>query len=127
MSTSPSAVPCNDLSILLVDDEATFRANLGHMLRDDGHDVQECESAEMALADGRHARLLITDFSMPGQNGVGLADAIHARNPGIPVVMITAHRTPTLEAQVAARPFVTLLTKPLDYDDLHALIHRLVG
>lgn len=127
MSISQSAVPCSAIQVLVVDDEEGFRANLADMLRDDGHAVVDCTSAEAALAaDLSGIAILVTDYSMPGQSGLALADQIHARHPTMPVVIVSAYRTQTLESQAKARDFVSLLSKPLEFDDLHGLIHRLV-
>jgi len=127
MSTSQCAVPCSAVRVLLVDDEETFRANLAGMLRDDGHMVIDCKSAEAALAaDTSGIAILVTDYSMPGQSGLALADKLHARHPDLPVVIVSAYRTQALEAQAKTRSFVSVLSKPLEFEELHALIHRLV-
>jgi DNA-binding NtrC family response regulator len=34
---------------------------------------------------------LITDFSMPGINGLDLIHAVHARRPGLPAILLTGH------------------------------------
>jgi DNA-binding LytR/AlgR family response regulator len=49
-----------------------------------------------------------------------------AARPDAPVVLVTAYRTHAIEAHAAARPFLTVLSKPLDYEQLRALIHELI-
>jgi CheY-like chemotaxis protein len=48
---------------------------------------------------------LITDYEMPGENGFALADDFHTHYPRVPVILVTAHRTQSLDAQVLDRPF----------------------
>ena len=62
---------------------------------------------------------------MPGENGVAFADRFHASRPDVPVVLVTAYRTHAIEALAAARPFLTALSKPIDYEQFHTLVHEL--
>jgi hypothetical protein len=45
----------------------------------------------------------------------------------VPVVLVTAYWTADLEAQIAARRFVRLYRKPVDYEELHQIVHELAG
>jgi DNA-binding NtrC family response regulator len=126
MSTSQS-MPCapNPTRILVVDDEHPFRESLAEMLRDDGHEVLDySEPADVPELDrlGR-IDLLLIDYEMPGKNGLAFADEFHAHRPGVPVLLVTAYRS-GLDAQVARRPFVTMIQKPIGYDALHRAIHE---
>jgi len=118
---------CSDISILLVEDEHSFRAGLGGLLRDDGHEVLEyAEPAHLPpLATLGHVHLLLSDYDMPSENGLSLADRFHALHPAVPIILVTAYRTNHLDAEVARRPFVRLVEKPIPYDTVHALIHQL--
>jgi DNA-binding NtrC family response regulator len=120
---------CSAIGILLVDDEASFRTSLAETLRDDGHQVLDYRApAEIpALADLGQIGVLVTDFEMPGKTGIALADDFHAHHPATPVLLVTAYRTQALEAQAAARPYLRLFHKPVDYDAIHALIHEIAG
>jgi two-component system nitrogen regulation response regulator GlnG len=116
---------CNAIGILLLDDERSFRMSLSEMLRDDGHEVREYAApADLpALATLGRVGILVTDYEMPGKNGLALADDFHTHHPHLPVILITAYRTQSLEAQALDRPFLRLMSKPIDYEVLHALIH----
>jgi DNA-binding NtrC family response regulator len=94
------------------------------MLRDDGHEVlaYEAPAAIPPLDTLVGVELLLTDYEMPQTNGLELADRFHALHPTIPVLLTTAYRT-GLEAEVARRPFVRMIQKPIPYDTLHAMIH----
>jgi CheY-like chemotaxis protein len=120
---------CSDMSILLVEDEHVFRVGLGGMLRADGHDVLEyAESGHLPpLAILGHVSLLLCDFEMPGQNGLVLADRFHAAHPAVPIILLTGYPAQLLDGEVAARNFVYLAEKPVTYDELHALLHKVVA
>src|SRR5690348_4212966 len=94
MSSFHSTASCRAIRVVLVEDEAAFRESLAEMLRDDGHEVLAyAEPASIPPFDslGR-VDLLLTDYDMPGKNGLVLADELHAHRPSVPVLLATAHR-----------------------------------
>jgi DNA-binding NtrC family response regulator len=112
-------------SILLVDDEGSFRDSLAEMLRDDGHEVLAYPEPDALppLDTLSGVDLLLTDYDMPKTNGLTLADRFHAVHPTVPVLLATAYRT-GLGDEVARRPFVRMVQKPIPYETLHRLIHE---
>lgn len=66
--------------------------------------------------------MLIVDYQMNGEDGLSFADHFHAAYPDVPVLMVTAYWSTFLDAEVAARGFVTLRRKPIDYDELASLL-----
>ena len=116
---------CEVQPILLVDDDPTFRSALAAILAGDGHAVHDygAPSEVPTLATLGHIAAVITDYEMPGENGLAFADRFHAAHPRVPVVLVTGHRMRQLEDQAATREFLYLLRKPIDYDELHALLH----
>jgi DNA-binding NtrC family response regulator len=115
------------MRILLVDDEASFRSALAGALEDDGHPVSAFGSVEdvpdvAMLAD---VSVLVTDYDLPGESGFDLADRLHARFPEVPVVVVTAYRNETVDGAAAIRDRLHILDKPLDYETVHTLLHRL--
>jgi DNA-binding NtrC family response regulator len=112
-------------TIVLLDDDEGFRNALAENLRDDGYHVVEYATAHdvpplAALGD---VQGVVTDYDMPGTNGLTFADAFHAAYPKVPIIMVTGVCTKSLEAQAATRRFVCLLRKPIQYDQLHHLLH----
>ncbi|MCG3147040.1 MAG: Sensor histidine kinase RcsC [Verrucomicrobiae bacterium] len=88
---SPPPTAPQTLHILLVDDERMILDVLTDYLTGDGHAVATATGCEQALAKFTQAKfdLVITDRSMPGGSGEQLAAALKARQPSIPVVMLT--------------------------------------
>ena len=83
-------------TILLVDDEDVVRAATAEMLEDIGYKVVQADSGGAALAllrSGQAVDLIVTDFLMPGMNGVELIR--HARNiaPAVQALVISGYST----------------------------------
>lgn len=130
-ATGPTPPVCRHVKILLLEDDPAFRAALDANLTNDGHEVVAFASPRFApppteLAD---AQLVITDQVMAAGDLTGLefADAFHVAHPEVPVVLVTSCAAGRLNDEIAARSFVHLRRKPIDYDDLQALLHRLVA
>ena len=112
--------------ILVVDDEARMAQVVAAALRRAGHECETCASAEAALAalDERAVDVVVTDWKMPGMDGVELLRRVHARRPGLPVILLTAHGTvPSAVAAMREGAF-DYVTKPFDNDELRAIVAR---
>ncbi len=83
-------------TILLVDDEELVRTGTADMLRDLGYEVVQASSGAEALRmlrSGIEVDLLITDFLMPGMNGVALIEHATALSKGLKVLLVTGYST----------------------------------
>jgi DNA-binding NtrC family response regulator len=110
--------------ILVVDDDRDFRAGLAANLRDDGYEVREFDSprALPALDTLGDVDAVVSDYQMGQYDGLRLADRFHASHPATPFIMVTAYWSHHLEAEVAKRKFIVMRRKPLDYEDLVAVL-----
>jgi DNA-binding NtrC family response regulator len=112
--------------VLVVDADQCFRSGLAENLRDDGHEVRDYAGPEevpllAALAD---IAVAILDYCPPSPDRLALADALHLAMPDAAVIMVTAYYSDPNEVEVTSRPFVHLQSRPLEYEVLHGLIHR---
>ena len=86
------AAPVVALRILVVEDEGAVRSTVRRQLETLGHSVLLAESAAAALPilQGGHAvDLLLSDVVLgSGMNGIDLADAARAIQPGLPVIFM---------------------------------------
>jgi two-component system response regulator AtoC len=121
--------PCSGITVVVVDDDASFRSGVAANLDDDGHVVHEYEDPREVPADSLEtADVVVSDYQMAEVDGITFADDVHARRPDLSVVLATAYWTVEIEAEVAARRgFVRLCRKPVDYDELHLLVHELAA
>lgn len=118
----PAKVP----TILLVDDDQALLRLLTLHLKSAGYAVEAVTSGEEALAKLHVFRplLVITDLWMDGMDGMTLFDRIHATNPWLPVMVLTAHGTIAHAVEATQRGAFSYLTKPFDSDELTALVER---
>jgi CheY-like chemotaxis protein len=81
-------------SILVVEDEPLVSDTMRLLLTTDGHSVEVVDDGETAwarYAEGKYD-LVMTDYSMPGIDGLDLAGLIKARAPKQRVVLVTAYQ-----------------------------------
>ena len=97
---SPAPIPreadrrSRALRILLVDDDELVRTGTSAMLEDLGHIVTAVGSATEALGrlrEGVVVDVVITDYAMPGMNGVAMADRLRSLRPDVPVLLASGY------------------------------------
>ncbi len=110
--------------ILVVDDEASITALVGPVLHHLGYHARVCQSPEEALAAFNASPgefdALLTDFSMPGMNGLELTAAIRAFRPDLPVVIMTGFLRAHDLAPLRDSGVHHLINKPFTMDILAA-------
>jgi len=116
-------------SVWVVDDDRSIRWVLEKALTDAGFSVTAFERADdlfARLAEARPAAI-VSDIRMPGRDGFQLLGEIGAREPDLPVIIMTAFSD--LESTVAAFQggAFEYLAKPFDIDEAVALVTRAVG
>jgi PAS domain S-box-containing protein len=102
--------------ILVVDDDAGVRNITATFLSELGHSTREAADGMTALAmlaGGEPIDLLVTDYAMPGMNGIELAQQVKARWPKLPVLLLTGYADPSHMS--ASYP---VLRKPFRQSDL---------
>jgi DNA-binding NtrC family response regulator len=120
--------PCSGVTVVVVDDDPSFRSGLAANLEDDGHAVRQYDDPRAVPPEVLHdARIVVTDYQMADIDGLTFADNVHAVRPEVAIVLATAYWTVEMEALVAARRFIRLCRKPIDYDEIHALVHVLAA
>jgi CheY-like chemotaxis protein len=117
--------------ILIIDDSSFMRRVERRFLENAGHEVQDwmplsaMEIPERLIANP--VDLILTDFNMPGVNGMTVAKMAMKAAPHIPVVMLTALRDPEVEAQLAKFKVRRILHKPISEEDLQTAIKEILG
>lgn len=114
--------------VLIVDDEPLVRMIAAEGLFDAGFEVIEAESAEDALrilAARSDVSVLFTDINMPGGvDGVELAHRVHARWPGLCIVITSGQDHLRAGAMPESGRFVP---KPYRADHVANLIGEMIG
>jgi two-component system NtrC family response regulator len=114
------------LSILLIDDEEAQRTSLKRFLSRRGFEVFTAENGPdgYAIAERETVDLVITDFRMPGWDGLEVLRRMKALNPDIEVVVLTAYGNLDDAVKIMKEGAYDYLSKPIDLDELEALIRR---
>ena len=112
--------------ILVVDDEQNMRIALFEALSRNGYEVVVAENGLMALDvyDKNQIDLVIADIKMPEMDGIELLGHLKAKNPALPVVIITGYATVDNAVEAMKRGAFTYLTQPFDSRELILQIER---
>ena len=106
--------------ILVVDDDAGIRENIADLLSTEDYHVVSAGDADeaMRVLEAEPIDLLLTDFQMPGRNGVELIEAARKANHPIPAILMTAYLYVYEQIDEERRKDITLLRKPFDADEI---------
>lgn len=121
----------NSITILIVDDDQTHRLMLKAMLEKWGWLTAEADDGTTAVA-AVHKQpydAILMDIRMTRMHGIEALSQIHAHNPAIPIIIMTAYSSVDTAVEAIKLGAHDYLTKPLDFDRLKltmlkALDHR---
>jgi len=112
--------------VLVADDEDNLRRVLKAQLQHDGYEVHTVADGEAVLRalDEHHIDVLITDLRMPKLDGMRVLEAVSARFPRLPVIMITAHGTVDTAVEALKLGAFDYVTKPFDQTEFRSVVHK---
>lgn len=111
--------------LLCIEDEPSLREDIALELGDAGYavDVAADGATGLAALQGGVYDLVLCDVQVPLRSGLELLEAAAALPGGRPpFIMLTAFSDPALHARCAALGAAGLLVKPVDYDELLAVV-----
>lgn len=110
--------------LLLVDDDPGLLKLLGMRLVSEGYSVLTAESGPEALRMlGRDkVDLVVSDLRMDEMDGLQLFSEIQKVQPGMPVIILTAHGSIPDAVAATQQGVFSFLTKPVDKDALYKAI-----
>jgi two-component system response regulator RegA len=113
-------------SLLLVDDDAIFRARLARAFRDRGYEVREADGFEAAISLAREdsPELAVVDLRMPGRSGLELVRELLVVDPATRVLVLTGYGSIATAVEAVRLGAVGYVQKPADADDLVAAFAR---
>ncbi|RON80509.1 sigma-54-dependent transcriptional regulator [Pseudomonas fluorescens] len=114
------------IKVLLVEDDRSLREALADTLLLADHDYHAVGSAEEALqAVEREAfSLVVSDVNMPGMDGHQLLGLLRARQPQLPVLLMTAHGAVERAVDAMRQGAADYLVKPFEPKALLDLVSR---
>ena len=112
--------------ILLVDDDDDLRSVFREKLEYSGHEVDEADSAEVALAkvSAFDPALVVTDVRMDGMTGLELLSRIRESMENVDVIVMTGHDTMTSAVEAMKSGAFDYLVKPVGLKELVAVVDR---
>ena len=115
--------------IMIVDDEQVHRYMLSSMLADWGWSCTEADDGLTAVEQVRGGPFdaILMDVRMTNMDGMEALQEIHAINPAIPVVIMTAFSSVDSAVEAIKQGAHDYLTKPLDFDRLRETMEVAMG
>lgn len=106
--------------ILIVDDEPTILDSGKMILEDEGYEVITASNGREAMnvLKKNSIEIVLTDFKMPGLNGLELIKWIKNFDPELPVLMITSYVNRSIRGVVCKAGACEFMLKPIDYTEL---------
>lgn len=129
--SGPHRTPDGTIRVVVVDDHELVRSGICHALgsAEEIEVVGEAGDgiAALALLEQLEVDVLLLDLHMPRLDGFGVLDAVVARWPGIPVIILTVDENPEVAAEVMRRGAAAYVPKFVKPGDLAALVRQAAG
>ncbi len=116
-------------TILAVDDQKNSLKVLAAILMDEGYRVIKAASAKDALdiyAGGMPIDAVLSDFKMPGMDGMTLFKKMNSQQKAPPFILISAYGTVKSAVQALKEGVTHYLIKPLDYEELSIVLAKAI-
>ena len=117
-------------TVLVVEDFEDNRFMMRRLLEMSGYEVVEAMNGEEAVELALRVRpgLILMDLSLPLLDGLAATRRIrqHEELRQVPIVAVSAHDTSDFHADALAAGCNDYVTKPIDFDQLEALLHKLL-
>ena len=114
------------LPVMIIDDESHLRVTTSQTLELAGYAPQPYENAESALAalTANFPGVVISDIRMPGMDGMALLREVKARDPDLPVILITGHGDVSTAVEAMREGAWDFLEKPFAGEHLVEVVRR---
>jgi len=113
-------------SVMVVDDETSIRAAVEQWLSLSGFEVQLFSRAEDCLAHlpRDFAGVILSDVRMPGMSGLELLTQVQARDPDLPLILLTGHGDVPMAVEAMRDGAYDFLEKPFSPETLLGSLRR---
>ncbi len=129
-SESSEEVSGGSEKILFVDDDSAILEMSQQLLELMGYQVTLASSGHEALdliqKLGDSLDMVITDMTMPGMNGIELAQEIRKIRPELPVILCSGYTDVVEEGNTSDMGIGAFITKPMGRNELSETIRRLL-
>jgi two-component system cell cycle sensor histidine kinase/response regulator CckA len=114
--------------LFVVDNESQVLKAIGNILKSRDYEVFSFTSADPCreALKKQNCDLLITDFNMPGMDGIELLKESKQIKPILPVIIISAYINHTLKDRAVKATAAAVIEKPLDQETFLPLVASLL-
>jgi FixJ family two-component response regulator len=118
----------DDVTVFVIDDDASVRRSLARLLRTAGWNVETLPTAREFLARVSVSKpgCAVLDVRMPEMSGPELHDRMRKMELSLPVIFLTGHGDVPTVVQAMKRGAVDFLLKPVDAEVLLQAVARAV-
>jgi nitrogen regulation protein NR(I) len=114
------------MKILLIEDDPGIVETMQRVLADEGHQVVVQRRGDDGLAAAAQGafNVVVTDLRLPGMNGLEVIRRLHASEPRLPIILVTAFGTTDAAIEAMKYGAYDYLLKPFDVPQLLDLIRK---
>jgi len=114
--------------ILLIEDDTDLASIIQDALEANDYQVTHLKDGTEGFSAARRNSydVLLTDFQLPGEDGLNIVRKLHEEKPHLPVILMTAHHSTDVAIQATRRGAWDYLMKPFPLDIMLRLIGRAV-
>lgn len=111
-------------TVLVVDDDATFRGTLAEAVHAWGYRAIEAATlAEtLTIVDRQRPSAVLLDVKLPDGSGISVLEQLKKRSPQLVIIVITGHVAHNDAFEAGLRHAYGYLTKPVDQDQVRSML-----
>ena len=117
-----------NMKILLIDDDEWIRDSMSLFFEEEGCHLLALETAEGALEALMHQtyEIIITDYRLPGIDGLEFLRRIQSKNLDAVTILITAYGDDEVISEAKRIGVHDIINKPFNSEDIEASLGRLI-
>lgn len=116
-------------NILIVEDDSLIGWSMANALGRAGFNpvVVECGEAAIEQVRGGSYQCIISDFRLPGMDGIDLAGRVKALSDSLPIIIISAHEEISADQLESALEIDYFVEKPFNLAEIVNLVQMVTG
>ncbi len=113
-------------NILIVDDEKSILFSLSAALKKEGYQVKTAENPDSALKlmEPGAFQVIISDYNMPGMNGMEFLAQVKQLDPDVVFILMTAYGSEKLAIEAMKQGAYDYFSKPFDIEEMRVIVAK---